>query len=444
VNILFIYPNIGQPITIHHGIASLSSYLKCNGHNVSLSIVNRESYLSVKNEISKENPDIICFSIVSNYWETACRLAAKIKKDFDVKIFAGGIHCSIFPESFTVENPIDGICRGEGEEALLELVQRIESNRPYHDVKNFWFKNKGRIVKNEIRPLIRNLDLLPFSEQNLFLTRENSLNASLRFIFSRGCLFNCSYCSNKAYKEIYKEKGNVIRFRSVEKAIEEIKIAIESYPGKILAFDDDCFNKNLTWFKSFAEKYRKEKLPPFQCNTRPELITESSMQLLKEAGCQQINIGIESGDMDIRKNLLNRPMSDDQIIKAFRIAKKYGIKTYSFNMIGIPGETIHHFKKTIKLNQKIQPDGLQISIFYPYPGTDLGKMCINERLIRRKSNYNYFYGTVLRLKNFNRFRILFNKLFFRFNVFKTKSYIRAFYYLYLDVSKYLKYIVKEN
>ena len=131
MKILFIYPNIGQPITIHHGIASLSGILKNNGHHTSLLIINKEPYATVKNAILKETPDIICFSVVSNYWEFSCQLAAKIKKDFNIKIIAGGMHCSLFPESFTQDSAIDGICIGEGEIALLELIERIDGKKDY-------------------------------------------------------------------------------------------------------------------------------------------------------------------------------------------------------------------------------------------------------------------------------------------------------------------------
>ena len=111
-------------------------------------------------------------------------------------------------------------------------------------------------------------------------------------------------------------------------------------------------------------------------------------------------------------------------------------------MIGIPDETIKHFKKTIKLNQKIQPDRIQISIFYAYPGTKLERICRKKEIISKYDTYNYFYSSNIRLRDFNRFRILTNKIFFRFNVFKTRSYIRAFYYLYLDIRKYLEYMLK--
>ncbi len=438
MKILFIYPNIGQPYTIHHGIASLSAILKKNGHKTRLLIVNIESYATVKKAILKQAPDILCFSIVSNYWEFSCELAAKIKNDFNISIFAGGMHCSLFPESFTQDSAIDGICIGEGEIALLELIERIDGKKDYQDVNNFWFKGDKGIVKNEIRPLISNLDVLPYPDRDIFY--DSNQNKSIRFIFSRGCPYNCTYCSNKAYKELNRGKGEIIRIRSVENVMLEIEKIVECYQPETLVFDDDCFNKNRKWFKEFVKKYKENNFQHFRCNTRPELVSEEDIKLLKEAGCQQINIGIESGDPEIRKNVLNRHMSDEQIINAFRLARKYNIQTYSFNMIGIPGESIENFRKTININRIIQPDKMQLSIFHPYPGTELARICKEQGLISKKNVYNYFYSTYLRLNSFSNFRILINKIFFQFNVYRIKSLGKAIYYLISDLRKYFRFL----
>lgn len=437
MKVLFIYPNIGQVVQYNHGIASLSATLKAAGHKTSLLILRERAYIPLKKKISSFAPDVICFSIVSNYWNLSCLLARDIKRDFTVKIFAGGMHCSIFPESYTIDSPFDGICRGEGEEALLELAGRMQLQKPYYDVKNFWFKKDGGLIKNDIRSLIQDLDTLPFPDRDIFPSK---IYEAKRFIFTRGCPFDCSYCSNKAYRDLIKGKGKIIRFRSVDKAIEEIKDCVETYNPKTLAFDDDSFNKNHEWFEEFVTRYKRgHSFPPFGCNTRPELIAESSIKLFKEANCRQINIGIESGDPNIRSKVLNRQMSDEQIINAFTLAKKYGIETYSFNMIGIPGETINNFKKTIQLNQLIQPDKLQISIFYPYPGTKLGDVCREKGFLNKGDVYSYFYQSCLMLPDFSRRRILINKLLFQFNVYKVKSIIKAFYFLYRDIREYLEY-----
>ncbi len=436
--ILFIYPNIGQPMQYHHGIASLSAILEQSGYETSLFIVDDDSYSPLKEKISSFAPRMICFSIVSNYWELSNSLAKRIKQDFDTLIFAGGMHCSIFPQSYTPESSFDGICRAEGEYALLELADRIESGEDFLTVRNFWFKSNRKIITNDIRPLISNLDDLPFPNRDIF---PDNPGLGTSFMFSRGCPFQCTYCSNKAYNELTAGKGKIVRSRSVNKAIEEIVQTVSNYKPQALRFDDDSFNKNQEWFKEFAAAYSKEKsLPAYRCNTRPELVSESSIQLFKESGCYQLNIGIESGDPKIRQEVLNRHMTDTQIIEAFHLAKKCGIQRYSFNMIGIPGETISAFKRTIRLNRIIQPDKSQIAIFFPYPGTELGDYCVEKGYPSIGDDvYNYFHQSFLNLPGFSKRRILINRIFFKFNVYRVSSLSRALYYLYRDIREFLEY-----
>ncbi|MFH1480247.1 MAG: radical SAM protein [Pseudomonadota bacterium] len=436
MKILFIYPNMNQVVHYHHGIASLSAVLKKAGHEVSLGIIHNHFKSDIKNHIFSYPPDLIFFSIVSNYWEFSCDLARKIKKDVGVKIFAGGMHCSIFPESYDPRIAFDGICLGEGEDAILDLVGRIERNEDYHTTRNFWFKVNGEIITNPLRPLIQDLDHLPFPDRGIFPRTDPEVGR--RFIFSRGCPFNCTYCSNEAYRRLYQGQKNIIRYRSVHKAISEIKRTAEEYRPRNLAFDDDSFNKNRKWFLDFCDRYREYDFPAFECNTRPELINEETVVHLKEAGCEQINIGVESGDETIRKEILNRPMTDKQIIEVFRLAKRHHLRTYSFNMIGIPGERWESHKKTVILNRIIKPDRLQISIYYPYPGTKLEQICREKNLLKKRTAYNYFYEASLSLPGFSSRNILMSRLLFRFHVYRVISYRKAFYYLYRDLREYLE------
>lgn len=252
------------------------------------------------------------------------------------------------------------------------------------------------------------------------------------FTFSRGCPYDCSYCCNSAFKKIYSGKGKFIRFRSVQKALDEIALVVEKYRPKDLYFDDACFNKNSTWFENFCIEYPKLFDIPFYCNTRPELFNERVAGLLKSAGCKGINIGIESGSESLRRKVLNRKMDNEQIINTFRIAREYGIETGSFNMVGIPGENPSQFSETIKLNQIINPDRLQISIFYPYPGSQLGELCRQNGYInfeKIKSVNSYLYDTVLKLPDFPPSEIIKSARWFHYNVYKKHSLRKALWCL---------------
>ena len=218
----------------------------------------------------------------------------------------------------------------------------------------------------------------------------------------------------------------------------------------MLSFDDDCFNKNPKWFRSFCLEYKEKIGIPYTCNTRPELFDRESAKLLKESGCKKINIGIESGDEDLRKKVLNRNIKDEDIIRAFDYAKESSLETMSFNMIGFPGETKDSIRKTIEFNKRVKPTYVQVSVFYPYTGTPLGELCKEKGYIEDKSSLFTYFGegsSILKLPNLSKKDI--KDLFFRFdleiynsNNFITSYTVKKLHYLCLSIYEHLPPFVK--
>ena len=393
---------MSQPPTFNYVIGSLSAVLTAEGHETSLLKLSNHKFDSAIEAIGSCCPDLIAVSCTSLHWEFIKKFAQMVKGKFDLPIFVGGSHTTMFPEALLETRFVDGICRGEGEFALRELVDKLNKGVEYRNVSNFWFRNKDEIIRNKVRPLIDDLDALPFADRTIFPKKD--ILRYTNFTFSRGCPYNCSYCCNHALKEIYKGKGATIRFRSVKHTLQEVKHVTSRYNPSQLYFDDDTFTKNREWLEEFCLKYPKLSSLPFYCNTRPELLTRKIAMLLKSAGCAGVNIGIESGDEALRKRVLNRNMSNEQIIDAFKIAKECGLKTFSFNMIGIPGETPSMFQKTIELNQVVQPDELQLTTYYPFPGSRLGDFCKGKGYINKErllSSCNYMTDSVLQLPSFS-------------------------------------------
>lgn len=431
MNIFMIYPCQGNMLTFNYGVASVIAVLRNAQNSVRLFIVDDEIKLNdIIRNILDFNTDIIGISCMSNYWQYVKNLSRKIKSIpglKDIPIFVGGPHAIVCPLSIRETKDVDGFCIGEGEYAFLEVVNKVAQGTDFRDTSNFYFKDKeGGIIKNELRMLIGNLDDLPFPDRDAFPERVflNYVN----FTFSRGCPFSCSYCCNSAFHEIFKGKGKAIRYRSVTKVLEEIGIFLKKYRVNLLSFDDDCFNKNPKWFKEFCVEYKERIRVPFTCNTRPELLNRESAQLLKEAGCKKINIGVESGDENLRRTVLNRNIKDADIIRAFNYAKEYGLETMSFNMIGFPGETKNSIRKTVELNKTIKPTHAQVSVFYPYAGTPLGELCREKGYIEDESSmFNFFKGSsILRIPDLSKKDI--KDLFFRFelNVHNSNNFMRAY------------------
>ena len=316
-------------------------------------------------------PNLVGFSSMTpNYGISVelTKLAKQIKKD--TKVIFGGIHSTVDPEGTIRERTIDFICIGEGEEAIVELARGLENKRNVTHINNIWAKIEGKIYRNTVRPLIQDLDSLPFPDRDIVdpIYLHNPFIGT-NFITSRGCPFPCSYCQNKYLMEIYKNKGKFVRYRSMENVIDEIKVTADKFKIKRVTFSDEIFTLNQKRTLDFCEIYGKEIKIPFVCQTRPSHFDKVIAEALKEAGCVHVSMAIESGNDKLRNKVLNRNIGRDEIIKAFAIAKEYGIRSGCFNMIGIPGLTEKTIWDTININRDIQPDCMFTTIFTPFRGT---------------------------------------------------------------------------
>jgi radical SAM superfamily enzyme YgiQ (UPF0313 family) len=416
MKVTFVYPDLYQdypdwPGGLYIGLASLSAVLKKEKHQTSLIHITQPIMKNdFINRIRNEDPDLIGFSSTSHTFPYVKELAAWL---FEVKIkiptIYGGVHPTIAPvESIGIEG-IEMICRGEGEAPLVELCRKMEDKEDIGDIPNLWVKANGTIRRNPLRPLLEDLDKLPFPDRSLFdyqnLMEERQ--GVCVFLASRGCPYKCTYCSNQLLRKIYGSKGKPVRFRSVDSLIGEIKDVLEHYPFiHTVHFHDDILFLKRKWSEEFAEKYRKEVNLPFMCNVRADLTNDAVVKLLKKAGCTFVKIGLESGNEEIRSKVLNRHMSNEQIKKAFALCKKAGLITLSYNMVGIPYETPGAILDTIKLNASVSTNFMNVTIYQPYKGTRLGELCREKGLVEsRDLGSTYFAPTILKLNTVSFFQI---------------------------------------
>lgn len=400
MNVFLILPKINSGCQWNVGLAFISSVLKNAGHKIDLFEISDypKDINALLEKIRKFKPGLVGITANSHQFFYAKEIAKDIKKSFSAPIFVGGVHTILKPESLKESEYIDGVCVGEGEFSFLKLVNRMENGKDYFDIKNFWFKRRGEIVKNKREPLNNDLNVLPFPDRSIFGYFSVPGKKTPRFIFSRGCPFECSYCCNHAFKNIFKESGSYVRWRSVDLAISEIEKEKKEYDFDYFKLDDDTFSLNKIWMREFCKKLKEKKLGlGFECNIRPGTVNEEDMKFLKEAGCKMIKIGIEAGDVNQRKLILNRNFSNEDIIKTFDLAKKFGIKTFSFNIIGVPGETRKTIKATLDLNRMIRPDFMQVTAFYPYPMTLLGDLCFEKGYVGRDFEDSYMKKSILKL-----------------------------------------------
>lgn len=360
------------------GLASISAVLKQGGHSVELlHLLYLHEEADFKQKLkAKGEFDIIGFSVRTTAFPD-CQTYIKWTKEVypDVFIICGSYHCTLVPEEVLAVDGVDCVCIGDGEYAELELCDAMRDGKDYTDIESLWFKNPdGSFKKNPVRPLFPDLERIPIPDFDLFdYANLDSVKVNTAIVMmSRGCFYNCTYCGNSQFRNVYPNKKYYARFRSPENGILYLKTLLSKYPNiQFINFRDAIFNMFPDWFDKFIELYKKEIHLPFTGNIRFDILTEDTVRKMKEAGCYTIDMGLESGDQEMRFKYLKRYQTDEMMINCSKWFHKYGIAQLTYNIIGLPHEDIHKALKTIKLNAKMKSDRVIPNIFYPYPGTKL-------------------------------------------------------------------------
>jgi anaerobic magnesium-protoporphyrin IX monomethyl ester cyclase len=359
-------------LMIYPGVMSISAVLKSAGHECDILIENLERDLVAAAVRSK--PDIIGISCTTSLHSWTKRIVKRVRERMNVPIVVGGPHPTFYSEMID-DSGVGIICIGEGEYALLELMESLEQGKDITHIRNLWVKdNGGEIHKNPLRPPIQDLDELPFMDRELY-RKYKSLRAyehSQLIMTGRGCPYSCSFCFNRSLREMYdKTGGRYVRRRTVDNVINEIRTLQARYDVRKILFLDDTFILDREWVLSFLESYRDLVALPFSCLVRADLINEPIVRALKDAGCFFVRMGIESGNEDLRNRVLNRRMTSHQVRKAAHLVKRHGIRLSTNSILGIPGETIETALETVRINLDIHPDFAWCSLMQPYPGTQI-------------------------------------------------------------------------
>lgn len=389
---------IQQDVFKAYGLMLLSSILKNAGHKVEILIDSLEKNLFGK--IKKINPDVIAFSLVSTRWDWMSDLAKRIKLKFNKPILVGGPHPTFFPEIIQKEF-IDIVCIGEGEEATLELFNNLERGKSIRKIKNLWVKEKSEIHKNPVRNLIENLDAIPYADRALYqkypLLRIQNMDV---FMAGRGCPYNCTFCFNKKYNELYHGKGKILRRRSVSNLIDEMKQAkVRNRKIDYIQFHDDDFVLcSASWLDEFIREYRQKIGIPFSVSMRANDVNEEIIKKLKYAGCNSIRMGIESANPHIREQIMKKGITNKQILKASKIIQKHKINLQVYSILGAPGETLETAFETYNFFYNIHPTHAWCSLMQPYPGTEIMEIAKQQNLIKKDYTFenldNSYFSTL--------------------------------------------------
>jgi radical SAM superfamily enzyme YgiQ (UPF0313 family) len=368
------------------GVMYISSVLKAHGHVCDF-ILSTQCAENTLQSIKEFHPDIIGFSVMTVNQNLTLNLATLLKKNgVEALIIAGGPHPTFFPD-FIDNECLDIINIGEGEYSLLDLANAVDNHSDIRGIQNLHVKKDGKIYKNPLRPLV-NIEELPDPDIDLFFKYgAMKYNGNYNFIVSRGCPYDCSYCFNHKWNNLYKACGNqnVIRLKSVEKCMHEIEEFAKKIEIKLVSFSDSTFNLNKKWLLKFLECYRKRIGIPFSVNLRANLVDEEIVKALAETNCcHAVRVGIETGNEKLRREVLNKNISNNSIYNMAALLEKYKISLFAYTMYGLPGETVADAFETIEMMQKIQPDFFNAMVFHPYPGMKITKYAIKKGYITEK------------------------------------------------------------
>ncbi|MCD6352963.1 MAG: B12-binding domain-containing radical SAM protein [Proteobacteria bacterium] len=406
MRILFIYPNLNAQIGFNYGVAFLSGMLKSRGHETRLLNINGQlnyplDWQRIKKDIELFDPRLIGISMVSNQYQYCLEIASQIKKDFSIPVIGGGIHATADPDGVMASGFFDFVCLGEGENALAELAGRMENGKDCSNIPNLWTRKNGKVIKNRVAPFI-DLTSLPFKDYGLFDFQKviDAKGGWVGVMASRGCPYRCTYCFNHQMVSLYKEdlgktEGELhyLRRHTVDEVMKELHYLLDNYQNiSTFIFDDDIFTLNKSYLLDFCRRYQVEIGLPYVVNGHIKKFDKEKASALKESGCTIVKFGLESGSEEIRRRILNRRMTNEEICRGFEIAHQTGLHTSAFVMFGFPHENREDILMTTKLLGEIKPGRFRWSIFFPYINTDAYNIArkggfINEEKMKSLDNF---------------------------------------------------------
>ena len=375
------------------GFMTLSAVLKLAGHTCDIFI--DEAPGDVFSDVLAYEPDIIAFSTMTPGIGFALNYASRFKAAAPhIPVIMGGPHPTYYQEVIE-EDCLDAICVGEGEDAMLEIADRLAEGKSFADIANCHVKENGEIFRNEMRRL-KDPDLVPYPDRDLFFDKFKELREekTRRIYLIRGCPFECTYCFNHALKKMTRGKGKFLRQGSVERAIDEIKWLRDTYGMTWLQISSDTLNVERKWFMKFLDLYEKEVKIPFLAAIRVDFIDEEMVAKMKSAGCDRVDYAIEHGNEEMRSKMLKRPMSNETVINSGNLFNKYKIRVHTANLFGVPHETVDTVLETVHINQAVRPERAHVSILNPFERTEIRDYTIEQGFLdkdadTREANFGY-------------------------------------------------------
>lgn len=408
MRVQFVWPNFDCPLGLSIGVSYLSAALKRAGHDTNVLHVcewlnypfNVERIVS---DVRDFNPDLIAFSTGANHYPEMRRTAKALKAELDRPILFGGVHTTQNAPTVLRDNPhIDFANVGEGDDSIVDLASALESGGDTTRIPNVWARRNGDIVSNSARPL-KDISALPWMDLGAWKFREITENRRgwVNVYMNRGCPYRCTYCHNNGVAKVLQQSFGTktssnadlgyLRYRGIDDMIGELKSILEKHDFvKAFSFNDDTFTMDQEYMKKFMIRYKKEIGIPFVCNTTVLDVDREMLEIMKDANCDLVRFGVETATSRIKKEILKRDFSSEKTEDVFRICREIGLRTFAFNILANPTETKEEMLNTLRLNSRLLPDGLKVSLGYPYPGTEYHEIAKKLDLVDESLHFHNF------------------------------------------------------
>lgn len=390
---------VGPPL----GLASIAATARAAGHEVRILDANALalSLSRTAQEACRDSPDVVGVTATTATVHLAGAVCAAVKALApEVITVVGGPHTTFLPERTLQELPfVDVAARGEAERSFPLFLDALAHGGidALQGVAGFAYRDEyNSVVDTGMPPPIGDLDALPLPARDLLPMERYRCTDSDSFttiLAMRGCPCACIYCAVPAFF------GRSVRLRDPARVADEMEEVYRRFGVEFFSFVDDTFTTSQQWVMDLCEHIEASGLHRrvrWICLTRPDMVSQDLLMRMRRAGCVRVEFGIESASERGRR-FLRKGLTEDEIIEAFRAARRAGMSTMAFIILNIPGETEDDIRRTKDLVHRVAPDYLQVSFLTPYPGTPLRKMALSRGWITTEdwSLYSFLNDTVL-------------------------------------------------
>jgi len=383
VRIVFVYPNFSDPFSPNLGLTNLLTFInqrtKHKANLIDLTLYKKNWKKIILSYFQKNTVCLVGFTATLPTMQSSLEIARFIKMHYpNIKIIFGGVYASILKEKIFDFPEVDFSCIGEGELSLSQLLDQLEIKTDPIHVPGIYYRTNNSIITNGCSKIIMNLDELPFNNYDYW-------NPKIMFKFidhlpmmaSRGCQYNCTFCSQSAMHELYDNitNHNYHRLRSPKNVCDEIEFQMNKYQSikkfKGIMFNDDTFTSNRKWVEEFCKEYRRrglEKKYYWAINARIDNLDNEYLLMLKKAGCYYLYFGVETVNPKSQK-AYKKVFDKEKVVNLTQFMHKIGISFRVYYIINGPYETLQNDLESLKMIRRIKPETFQIMPFIPLPNT---------------------------------------------------------------------------